>query len=88
MRIVSEGEGESPPVVSAVWSPGGVADHAGRVERLAEQLARFASDLFAGEARFLGLIGEFDQLGGWADGTTRSMAHWLVRVPGAGVTAG
>lgn len=45
--------------------------------RLADELTTLACNLFAGEARFVQLIGEFDRLGGWADGTTRSCAHWL-----------
>lgn len=48
-----------------------------RIAGLVEELATLASNLFAGEARFVALIGEFDRLGGWADGTTRSCAHWL-----------
>lgn len=48
-----------------------------RIDGLADELASLASNLFAGEARFVRLIGDFDRLDGWADGTTRSCAHWL-----------
>lgn len=51
--------------------------HAARVSALGAEIAQLASDLFAGESHFLGLIAEFDELGGWADGHTRSCAHWL-----------
>ncbi|HUG83118.1 MAG TPA: DUF222 domain-containing protein [Euzebya sp.] len=54
-----------------------MAAHTARIEALGGEIARLASDLFAGESRFLGLIAEFDELGGWADGHTRSCAHWL-----------
>lgn len=54
-----------------------VAAHEARAERLVEELTGLFSTLSAGEARFVALVGEFDELGGWADGRTRTCAHWL-----------
>ncbi|AXV06136.1 hypothetical protein DVS28_a1437 [Euzebya pacifica] len=54
-----------------------VAAHEARVERLVDELTGLFSTLSAGEARFVALVGEFDELGGWADGQTRTCAHWL-----------
>ena len=54
-----------------------VAAHEARVERLADELTGLFSTLSAGEARFVALVGQFDELGGWADGRTRTCAHWL-----------
>ncbi|MEE8602474.1 HNH endonuclease signature motif containing protein [Euzebya tangerina] len=48
-----------------------------RAAEVADELVQLASDLFGGEKRFLDLVAEFDALGGWADGRTRSCAHWL-----------
>ncbi|AXV06150.1 hypothetical protein DVS28_a1451 [Euzebya pacifica] len=54
-----------------------MAAHEARVERLVDELTGLFSTLSAGEARFVALVGEFDELGGWADGQTRTCAHWL-----------
>ena len=44
---------------------------------LEARLTELAGHLNAAEHRFLVLVAEFDRREGWADGATRSCAHWL-----------
>ncbi|MFK7886797.1 MAG: DUF222 domain-containing protein [Gammaproteobacteria bacterium] len=48
-----------------------------RTEKLGFQIARLAAHIHAATFRFLVLIREFDELGGWADQGCVSCAHWL-----------
>jgi hypothetical protein len=45
--------------------------------KLESELLGLAGHIAAAEARFLQLLGEFDQRGGWAGDGIRSCAHWL-----------
>jgi hypothetical protein len=42
------------------------------LERLGDEIARLASDIAAATARWLVLVGEFDERGGWNDGASRT----------------
>jgi hypothetical protein len=44
---------------------------------LESELLGLAGHIAAAEARFLQLLGEFDERGGWAGDGIRSCAHWL-----------
>ena len=48
-----------------------------RTEKLAHEIARQAAHIHAATYRFLLLIREFDELGGWGDQGCVSCAHWL-----------
>jgi hypothetical protein len=48
-----------------------------RMERLGDEIASLASHISAATARWLRLIAEFDEGGGWGDGCYKSCAHWL-----------
>ncbi|CAN5323826.1 hypothetical protein BH23ACT9_BH23ACT9_07570 [soil metagenome] len=79
-EVDQQESGGLPMSAEVAWhasAQAAVAERTARVEVLEGEIAQLASDMFAGEARFLRLIGEFDELEGWADGRTRSMAHWL-----------
>lgn len=47
------------------------------IDGLAEELARQAADITAAEYRWLKLLKEFDDIGGWAAGGARTCAAWL-----------
>ena len=53
-----------------------MAVHA-ETERLESELVEPAGHLNAASHRFLVLLSECDRRQGWADGTTKSCAHWL-----------
>ncbi len=44
---------------------------------LESELLGLAGHIAAAEARFLQLLGEFDERGGWVGDGIRSCAHWL-----------
>ena len=48
-----------------------------RIDEMAEELARQAAHITAAEYRWLALLAEFDEIGGWAMGGARSCAAWL-----------
>jgi hypothetical protein len=48
-----------------------------RVNTMADELSRQSAHLAAAEYRWLRLLGEFDQIGGWGVTGTRSCAAWL-----------
>ena len=48
-----------------------------RIDAMAEELARQAADITAAEYRWLALLAEFDEIGGWAVGGAKSCAAWL-----------
>ena len=48
-----------------------------RIDAMARELARQAADITAAEYRWLRLLAEFDDLGGWDVGGARSCAAWL-----------
>lgn len=65
-------------------TPGAAAPGSGRqrpsadeLEALGDQIAQLAGQIAAATARFLALLGEFDEHGGWAGPGLRSLAHWL-----------
>ncbi|CAN5867546.1 hypothetical protein BH24ACT15_BH24ACT15_35210 [soil metagenome] len=74
---LSQGHGVLSNMGTTLKSEDDIRSDEAHIARLVDELATLASNLFAGEARFVALIGEFDRLDGWADGTTRSCAHWL-----------
>src|SRR5690606_3969257 len=47
------------------------------IAELEAQITELAGHLNAANHRWLALIAEFDRRKGWADGSTRSCAHWL-----------
>jgi len=47
------------------------------IAELEAQITELAGHLNAANHRWLALIAEFDRREGWADGSTRSCAHWL-----------
>jgi len=47
------------------------------IAELEAQITELAGHLNAANHRWLVLIAEFDRREGWADGSTRSCAHWL-----------
>jgi len=47
------------------------------ITELEAQITELAGHLNAANHRWLMLIAEFDRREGWADGSTRSCAHWL-----------
>lgn len=47
------------------------------LDRLEAEITELAGHLYAGTARFLLLVGEFDRRGGWAGWGIHSCAHWL-----------
>ena len=47
------------------------------MERLGDEIATLASHIAAATARWLRLIAEFDEGGGWGDGCYKSCPHWL-----------
>ncbi|MEB2318544.1 MAG: DUF222 domain-containing protein [Pseudomonadota bacterium] len=47
------------------------------IAELEAQITELAGHLNAASHRWLVLIAEFDRREGWADGSTRSCAHWL-----------
>jgi len=57
------------------------------VEQLESELIELAGHLNAANHRFLVLLAEFDRREGWADGATRSCAHWLNWKLGLGLNA-
>src|SRR4051794_30861472 len=58
------------------------------LERLEAEIVSLASQLTAGSARLIALIGEFDAAEGWRDWGMRSTAHWLSWQCGIGLGAG
>jgi hypothetical protein len=71
---------DSPPAASNVESSldAGCADLSGvPLPELESRITELAGHLNAAEHRFLVLLAEFDRREGWADGATRSCAHWL-----------
>lgn len=46
-------------------------------DAVADEIATLAGHLFAGTARFLALLDEFDRLEGWHQWGIKSLAHWL-----------
>lgn len=48
-----------------------------RTDAMAEELCRQSANISAAEYRWLRLLGEFDDIGGWATGGARSCAAWL-----------
>src|SRR3954470_13881260 len=57
------------------------------LERLEAEIVSLASQLTAGSARLLALIGEFDAAEGWRDWGMRSTAQWLSWKCGLGLVA-
>ena len=49
----------------------------GRIDALADELCRLSAHLAAAEYRWLRLLGDFDEAGGWAQQGARSCAAWL-----------
>ena len=49
----------------------------GRIDVMAAELARQAANITAAQYRWLRLLAEFDELGGWAVGGARTCAAWL-----------
>src|SRR3954451_23434559 len=47
------------------------------MEALGNEIATLASHISAATARWLLLIADFDEGGGWADGAFKNCAHWL-----------
>ncbi len=52
-------------------------EHELPLPELEARITELAGHLNAAGHRFLALVAEFDRREGWADGTTRSCAHWL-----------
>lgn len=50
---------------------------ADELDALGDQIAELAAQIAAATARFVRLLGEFDEHGGWAGPGMRSLAHWL-----------
>src|SRR3954454_15710628 len=59
-----------------------------QLERLEAEIVSLASQLTAGSARLIALIGEFDASRGWRDWGVKSTAHWLSWQCGIGLVAG
>src|SRR5215204_6454751 len=55
--------------------------------RLADEITELASHIHAATCRWLGLVAEFDNRGGWGEWGCRSCAHWLSWRCGIGVVA-
>ena len=47
------------------------------LDALGDEIAQLAGQIAAATARFLTLLGRFDEQGGWAGPGIRSLAHWL-----------
>jgi hypothetical protein len=47
------------------------------IDGLADEITELASHIHAATCRWLGLVAEFDNRGGWSDWGCRSCAHWL-----------
>ncbi|WP_289019819.1 HNH endonuclease signature motif containing protein [uncultured Ornithinimicrobium sp.] len=47
------------------------------LDALGDEIAQLAGQIAAATARFLALLGRFDEQGGWAGPGIRSLAHWL-----------
>lgn len=47
------------------------------LDAMGDEIAQLAGQIAAAEARFLRLLGSFDQWGGWGGPGIRSIAHWL-----------
>jgi hypothetical protein len=54
-----------------------VSSQSGQMEALGNEIATLASHISAATARWLLLIADFDEGGGWADGAFKNCAHWL-----------
>ncbi|RIK15160.1 MAG: HNH endonuclease [Acidobacteria bacterium] len=50
---------------------------ADELDALGDEIAELAGQIAAATARFLALLGEFDEHGGWGGPGIRSLAHWL-----------
>ena len=48
-----------------------------RLEEIGDEIASLYAHISAAMARWLGLLGEFDEGAGWVDGGYKSCAHWL-----------
>ncbi|MBT8136169.1 MAG: HNH endonuclease [Gammaproteobacteria bacterium] len=57
------------------------------IEKLADQIGELAGYLNAANCRFLELVAEFDELGGYAEQGAASCAHWLNWKCGIGMNA-
>jgi hypothetical protein len=57
------------------------------LERLEAEIVSLASQLTAGSARLIALIGQFDAAEGWREWGMRSTAHWLSWQCGVGLNA-
>ena len=71
-----------PPIDASCAGPVAASHPAASVAplplpELEARLTELAGHLNAAEHRFLVLVAEFDRREGWADGATRSCAHWL-----------
>jgi hypothetical protein len=51
--------------------------HLARTEKLAHEIARLAAHIHAANWRFLQLIRQFDELGGWGDQGCVTCANWM-----------
>ena len=59
------------------WKPIIDPDRVTRIDALADELCRLAAHLAAAEYRWLRLLAEFDEAGGWAQQGARTCAAWL-----------
>ena len=66
-----------PPGTVNSALPAARAAHWRRVSALADDLTTLAGQLNAGLARYLLVLGEFDEAKGWAEPGVHSLAHWL-----------
>ena len=58
-----------------------------RIEQLGDEIATLAAEIHAAMARFLRLVAEFDELGGWSLACCKSCAHWVSWRCGIGLPA-
>jgi Domain of unknown function (DUF222) len=54
-----------------------VSRRSDRLEQIGDEIATLYAHISAAMARWLALLAEFDEGGGWADGGYKTCAHWL-----------
>lgn len=77
MLALAVNEPSSNPATAWAGEPATPATPELPLSEIEAQITELAGHLNAAEHRFLMLVAEFDRREGWADGATRSCAHWL-----------